>query len=64
MTPAWRGITCTFCFCGMTLRVMRGFEVSDVALMLVLIDQAGPGGEFMSQDVTANAVAPRSGPRR
>ena len=37
----------------MTLRVIRGFEVSDDALMLDLIDQVGPGGEFMSQDVTA-----------
>jgi trimethylamine---corrinoid protein Co-methyltransferase len=32
---------------------MRGVEVSDDALMLDLIDQARPGGELMSQDVTA-----------
>jgi trimethylamine--corrinoid protein Co-methyltransferase len=37
----------------MTLRVMRGFEVSDDALMLDLVDQVGPGGELMSLDVTA-----------
>ena len=37
----------------MTRRIMRGIEVSDDALMLDLIDQVGPGGEFMSQDVTA-----------
>ena len=37
----------------MTLRVMRGFEASDDALAMDLIDQVGPGGEFMSQDVTA-----------
>jgi trimethylamine:corrinoid methyltransferase-like protein len=34
----------------MTLRVMRGFEASNDALMLDLIDQMGPGGEFMSQE--------------
>ena len=38
---------------GMTRRIMRGIEVSDDALMLDLIDQVGPGGEFMSQEVTA-----------
>ena len=37
----------------MTRRIMRGIEVSDDALMLDLIDQVGPGGEFMSQEVTA-----------
>ena len=37
----------------MTRRIMRGIEVTDDALMLDLIDQVGPGGEFMSQDVTA-----------
>ena len=37
----------------MTRRVMRGIESSDDALMLDLIDQVGPGGEFMSQEVTA-----------
>jgi trimethylamine--corrinoid protein Co-methyltransferase len=36
----------------MTRRIMRGIEVSDDALMLDLIDQVGPGGEFMSLDVT------------
>lgn len=38
---------------GMTRRIMRGVEVSDDTLMLDLIDQVGPGGEFMSQEVTA-----------
>jgi trimethylamine---corrinoid protein Co-methyltransferase len=33
--------------------VMRGFEASNDALMPDLIDQVGPGAEFMSQDVTA-----------
>ena len=37
----------------MTLRVMRGFEVSADALMVDLVDQVGPGDEFMSLDVTA-----------
>ena len=37
----------------MTRRIMRGIEVSDDALMLDLIDQVGPGGEFMSLEVTA-----------
>jgi hypothetical protein len=46
-------ISCTFGFRGMTRRIMRGFEASNDALALNLIDQVGPGGEFMSQDVTA-----------
>jgi trimethylamine--corrinoid protein Co-methyltransferase len=37
----------------MTRHVMRGIEVSDDALALDVIDQVGPGGEFMSLDVTA-----------
>jgi trimethylamine---corrinoid protein Co-methyltransferase len=37
----------------MTRHIMRGIEVSDDTLMLDLIDHVGPGGEFMSQDVTA-----------
>ncbi len=38
---------------GMTRRVLRGIEVSDETLALDLIHQVGPGGEFMSQEVTA-----------
>ncbi len=37
----------------MARRVMRGIEVSDDTLMLDLIDQIGPGGEFMSAKETA-----------
>jgi trimethylamine--corrinoid protein Co-methyltransferase len=37
----------------MTKRIMRGIEVSDDTLMLDLIDQIGPGGEFMSAPETA-----------
>jgi trimethylamine--corrinoid protein Co-methyltransferase len=37
----------------MTRRIMRGIEVSDDTLMLDLIDQIGPGGEFMSTKETA-----------
>jgi len=37
----------------MARRLLRGIEVSDEALMLDLIDQVGPAGEFMSQKVTA-----------
>lgn len=37
----------------MTRRIMRGIEVSDETLMLDLIDQIGPGGEFMSSKHTA-----------
>ena len=37
----------------MARRVMRGVEVSDDTLMLDLIDQIGPGGEFMSAKETA-----------
>jgi trimethylamine--corrinoid protein Co-methyltransferase len=37
----------------MTRRIMRGVEISDDALMLDLIDQIGPGGEFMSAVETA-----------
>jgi trimethylamine--corrinoid protein Co-methyltransferase len=37
----------------MTRRVMRGIEISDDTLMLDLIDQVGPGGEFMSARETA-----------
>lgn len=38
---------------GMTKRVMRGIAVSDETLMLDLIDEVGPGGEFMSKMETA-----------
>jgi len=37
----------------MTKRVMRGIEVSDDTLMLDLIDEVGPGGEFASAVETA-----------
>ena len=37
----------------MTRRIMRGVEVSDDTLLLDLIDQVGPGGEFMSAKETA-----------
>jgi trimethylamine--corrinoid protein Co-methyltransferase len=39
---------------GMTRRVMRGIEVSDETLMLDLIDEVGPGGEFISRPETAS----------
>ncbi len=38
----------------MTKRILRGIEVSDDTLMLDLIDEVGPGGEFMTADETAN----------
>jgi trimethylamine---corrinoid protein Co-methyltransferase len=37
----------------MARRVMRGVDVTDDTLMLDLIDEIGPGGEFMSHPVTA-----------
>jgi len=37
----------------MTKRILRGIEISDDTLMLDLIDQIGPGGEFMSVPETA-----------
>jgi trimethylamine--corrinoid protein Co-methyltransferase len=37
----------------MTKRVMRGIEVNDDTLMLDLIDEVGPGGEFASAVETA-----------
>jgi trimethylamine--corrinoid protein Co-methyltransferase len=37
----------------MTRRIMRGVEVSDDTLMLDLIDEIGPGGEFISAIETA-----------
>jgi trimethylamine--corrinoid protein Co-methyltransferase len=37
----------------MVRRVMRGIEVSDDTLMLDLIDQVGPGGEYVSTKETA-----------
>jgi trimethylamine--corrinoid protein Co-methyltransferase len=37
----------------MTRRVMRGIEVSDDTLMLDLIHEIGPGGEFLSTKETA-----------
>jgi trimethylamine--corrinoid protein Co-methyltransferase len=37
----------------MTRRIMRGIEVTDETIMLDLIDQVGPGGEFMSTMETA-----------
>ncbi len=38
---------------GMTRRMLRGIEVNDDTLMLDLIDEVGPGGEFISSAVTA-----------
>ena len=37
----------------MTRRIMRGIEISDDTLMLDLIDEVGPVGEFMSAETTA-----------
>jgi trimethylamine---corrinoid protein Co-methyltransferase len=37
----------------MCRRIQRGIEVSDQTLMLELIDQVGPGGEFLSSMETA-----------
>ncbi len=37
----------------MTRRIVRGIEVNDDTLMLDLIDQVGPGGEFVSRKETA-----------
>ncbi len=37
----------------MTRRIMRGIEISDDALMLDLIDEIGPGGEYVSAVETA-----------
>jgi trimethylamine--corrinoid protein Co-methyltransferase len=37
----------------MARRIMRGLEISDDTLMLDLIDQVGPGGEFVSAMETA-----------
>jgi trimethylamine---corrinoid protein Co-methyltransferase len=37
----------------MTRRILRGIEVSDDTLMLDLIDQVGPGGDYMSVKETA-----------
>jgi trimethylamine--corrinoid protein Co-methyltransferase len=37
----------------MARRIMRGIEISDDTLMLDLIDEVGPGGEFMSATETA-----------
>jgi trimethylamine--corrinoid protein Co-methyltransferase len=37
----------------MARRVLRGIEISDESLMLDLIDQVGPGGEFVSAMETA-----------
>lgn len=38
---------------GMARRILRGVEVSDDTLMLDLIDQVGPGGQFISTVETA-----------
>lgn len=37
----------------MSRRIQRGIEVSDLTMMLDLIDQIGPGGEFLSSMETA-----------
>ncbi|MBW2059510.1 MAG: trimethylamine methyltransferase family protein [Deltaproteobacteria bacterium] len=39
-------------FMGMVARVTRGIEVSDESMALDVIDQVGPGGEFMTHDHT------------
>ena len=41
---------------GMVRRVMRGIEISDDTLMLDLIDQVGPAGEFLSHPETARRL--------
>jgi trimethylamine---corrinoid protein Co-methyltransferase len=38
----------------MSRRIKRGIEISDQTLMLDLIDQVGPGGEFLSSMETAH----------
>jgi trimethylamine--corrinoid protein Co-methyltransferase len=38
---------------GMIRRIMRGIEISDDTLMLDLIDEVGPAGEFMTAPETA-----------
>lgn len=38
----------------MVRRMLRGIEVNDETLMLALIDQVGPGGEFISREETAH----------
>jgi trimethylamine--corrinoid protein Co-methyltransferase len=38
---------------GMARRLMRGIEVNDETLMLDVIDEVGPGGEFISREETA-----------
>jgi len=38
----------------MTRRVMRGIEVSDETIMLDLIDEIGPGGEYITASETAS----------
>jgi trimethylamine--corrinoid protein Co-methyltransferase len=38
---------------GMARRILRGVEISDDALMLDLIDEIGPGGEYVSAVETA-----------
>jgi len=37
----------------MTKRIMRGIEITDETLMLDLIDEVGPSGEYISSDETA-----------
>jgi len=37
----------------MTKRIMRGIEITDETLMLDLIDDVGPSGEYISSDETA-----------
>lgn len=38
----------------MSQRIMRGIEVSDETMMLDLIDEVGPGGEFLTSKPTAD----------
>jgi trimethylamine--corrinoid protein Co-methyltransferase len=41
---------------GMARRVTRGIEVNDLTLMLDLIDEVGPGGEFMTAKETSKLL--------
>ena len=41
---------------GMVRRVTRGIEVNDLTLMLDLIDEVGPGGEFMTAKETSKML--------
>jgi trimethylamine--corrinoid protein Co-methyltransferase len=38
--------------CGMSKRLVRGIEVEDMAVVLDLLNEVGPGGDFLSADHT------------